>query len=435
MNASLVTDDHKAGIYIFGQSRHRSAYDHDGDGFSELGQLEARTVGFRSYLKTSTYSKLGFEYHNISEYRRGGDQINRPPHEAWVAEQTDHSINGGGLKFDLFSKDYKHRLNVYTSAQHTNRKSYYGTNRNPDAYGHTTDMTVVAGSQYSYSADKCLFMPAEFTGGLEYNFDELKDEMLGYNRIVDQTVHIDSLFLQNEWKNEKWSFLVGGRFDKHNLIDHLIFSPRANVRFNPTQDINLRLSYSSGFRAPQAFDEDLHVAAVGGEVAIIQLADDLEEEKSKSISASADFYHRFGPVQVNLLVEGFYTDLSNVFFLQEKGHDDQGNLIMERRNKDGARVMGLNLEGKDGRVAWLQLQAGATIQQQPLQGGCDLERNEPGSAGTEKDVPYAGCLWLFYFYFHTGQTSVAFVDRNLYGNYAGTTSCRLYSGGSGRENS
>ena len=361
LNASLVTDDHKAGIYLFGQSRHRSAYDHDGDGFSELGQLEARTVGFRSYLKTSTYSKLGFEYHNISEYRRGGDQINRPPHEAWVAEQTDHSINGGGLKFDLFSKDYKHRLNVYTSAQHTNRKSYYGTNRNPDAYGHTTDMTVVAGSQYSYSVDKCLFMPAEFTGGLEYNFDELKDEMLGYNRIVDQTVHIGSLFLQNEWKNEKWSFLIGGRFDKHNLIDHLIFSPRANVRFNPTEDINLRLSYSSGFRAPQAFDEDLHVAAVGGEVAIIQLAEDLKEEKSKSISASADFYHRFGPVQLNLLVEGFYTDLSDVFFLQEKGHDDQGNLIMERRNKDGARVMGVNLEGKMA-YAWLQLQAGATIQ-------------------------------------------------------------------------
>ena len=93
-------------------------------------------------------------------------------------------------------------------------------------------------------------------------------------------------------------FLIGGRFDKHNLIDHLIFSPRANVRFNPTEDINLRLSYSSGFRAPQAFDEDLHVAAVGGEVAIIQLAEDLKEEKSKSISASADFYHRFGPVPV-----------------------------------------------------------------------------------------------------------------------------------------
>ena len=361
LNASLVTDDHKAGVYLFGQSRHRSSYDHDGDGFSELGQLEARTVGFRSYLKTSTYSKLGFEYHNISEYRRGGDNIALPPHEAFVAEQTDHSINGGGLKFDVFSKDYKHRLNVYASAQHTKRKSYYGTNQNPDAYGNTTDMTFVGGSQYSYEWAKCLFMPAEFTGGLEYNFDELKDEMLGYNRVVDQVVHIGSLFLQNEWKNDKWSFLIGGRFDKHNLIDHLIFSPRANLRFNPTPDINLRLSYSSGFRAPQAFDEDLHVAAVGGDVAIIRLADDLKEEKSKSISASIDWYHRFGAVQVNLLAEGFYTDLSDVFFLQESGQDDKGNLIFERRNKEGARVMGMNLEGK-AIYSWMQFQAGATIQ-------------------------------------------------------------------------
>ena len=36
LNASLVTDDHKAGVYLFGQSRHRSAYDHDGDGFLNL---------------------------------------------------------------------------------------------------------------------------------------------------------------------------------------------------------------------------------------------------------------------------------------------------------------------------------------------------------------------------------------------------------------
>ncbi|HCO68086.1 MAG TPA: TonB-dependent receptor, partial [Dysgonomonas sp.] len=35
-NASLVSDNHKAGIMVFGQKRHRSAYDHDGDGFSEV---------------------------------------------------------------------------------------------------------------------------------------------------------------------------------------------------------------------------------------------------------------------------------------------------------------------------------------------------------------------------------------------------------------
>ena len=361
LNASLVTDDHKAGIYLFGQSRYRASYDHDGDGFSELGRIHAKTLGFRSYLKTSTYSKLTFEFHNISEFRRGGNLLDRPPHETDITEQTDHNINGGGLKFDLFSKDYKHRLNVYSSAQHTHRQSYYGAGQDPNAYGHTTDMTFIGGAQYSYSWDKCLFLPAELTGGLEYNYDDLEDQMLGYDRIIAQKVHIESAFLQNEWKNKQWSLLLGGRLDKHNMIQHVVFSPRANVRYNPTEDINFRLSYSSGFRAPQAFDEDLHVTAVGGDVAMIQISDDLKEEKSQSISASMDFYHRWGGVQVNFLVEGFYTDLRDVFVLEDIGRDAQGNRLMERRNGSGARVAGVNLEAKMA-YAWMQLQAGATLQ-------------------------------------------------------------------------
>ena len=361
INASLVTDDHKAGLYVFGQNRQRGHYDHDGDGFSELGKINAKTIGFRSYLKTSNYSKLTFEYHGINEFRRGGNMFDNPPHEADIAEQTEHNINGGGLKYDLFSKDYKHRMNIYTSAQHTKRDSYYGSGQDLNAYGQTTDMTLISGAQYSYSADKCLFMPAEFTGGLEYSYDDLHDNMPGYNREVNQTTHIASLFAQNEWKTKKWSFLIGGRLDKHNLINHVIFSPRANVRFNPSENINFRLAYSSGFRAPQAFDEDLHIEAVGGNVALIELADNLKEEKSNSLSASVDFYHRFGPVQVNFLVEGFYTNLNNVFTLEKTGTDDKGNIIMERRNGSGATVGGVNLEGKMA-YSWMQIQAGATIQ-------------------------------------------------------------------------
>lgn len=361
VNASLVTDDHRAGIYVFGQSRYRSAYDHDGDGFTELGKLNAKTFGFRSYLKTGAYSKLTFEYHNIGEFRRGGNLLDLPPHETDITEQTEHTINGGGVKFDLFSTDYKHRLNVYTSMQHTDRQSYYGADRDTAAYGNTTDLTFIGGAQYSYESDKCLFMPAVFTGGLEYNYDDLNDEMLGYGRTIHQTVHIGSAFLQNEWKNEKWSFLVGGRFDKHNLIDHVIFSPRANIRYNPEKDVNIRLSYSSGFRAPQAFDEDLHITAVGGKVAIIQIDPDLKEENSQSLSASVDYYRRFGAVQTNFLVEGFYTDLRNVFVLDQIEEDEHGNIQMERRNGKGARVMGINLEAKLA-YSWLQVQAGATLQ-------------------------------------------------------------------------
>lgn len=414
LNASLVTDDHKAGIYLFGQNRYRAAYDHDGDGYTELGQLNAKTLGFRSYLKTSNYSKLTLEYHNITEFRRGGNLLDLPPHETDITEQTDHSINGGGLKFDIFSKDYKHRLNVYTSAQHTKRKSYYGAGGDPKAYGTTTDMTFVGGGQYSYEWAKCLFMPAEFTGGAEYSYDDLQDEMLGYNRTIAQTVHIGSAFLQNEWRNEKWSFLLGARMDKHNLIDHVIFSPRANVRFNPTSDVNLRLSYSSGFRAPQAFDEDLHITAVGGDVAIIRISPNLKEENSQSVSLSADYYHRFGGVQTNFLVEGFYTDLRNVFVLEEIGRDEDNNLILERRNGKGARVMGINFEAK-AVYSWLQLQAGATLQRSRYK--------EPESWSDNPNIQPQKKMFRspdVYGYFTSSLTPVKRLTVSLTGTYTGS---------------
>lgn len=361
LNASLVTDDQKAGLYIFGQNRERSGYDSNGDGFTELPKLKNQTIGFRSYLKTSTYSKLTFEYHHLREFRRGGDLLNRPPHEAYIAEQLEHSINSGGLKFDYFSADEKHRLSVYTSAQHTGRDSYYGSNQNVNAYGATKDFTWVAGSQYIYHFDRCLFMPADITGGIEYNQDKLEDDMWGYNRYMKQEVRIASAFFQNEWKSKQWSILLGGRLDKHNLLNHVVFSPRANLRFNPTENINLRASYSFGFRAPQAFDEDLHIENVGGTVSMIELADNLKEERSRSLSVSADMYHRWGAFQANFLVEGFYTNLLDVFALRQIGERD-GIIINERYNESGAKVYGVTLEGKLAYLTMLQLQAGVTVQ-------------------------------------------------------------------------
>ena len=362
INASIVSEDNKLGLAVFGQNTSKDAWDANGDGFTELSKISGQTIGFRSYVKTGLYTKLTAEYHHLEEFRRGGDNLDLPPHEAMIAEQTKHGINTGGLKFDWFSKDQKHRMNVFASLQHIDRESYYGAGQDPNAYGKTTDLTWVGGAQYVYKMDRCIFMPSDLTVGLEYNEDYLKDNMWGYGRTTDQTVRIMSAYAQNEWKNDRWGILVGGRLDKHNLIDGLIFSPRANLRFNPTENLNLRASYSYGFRAPQAFDEDLHIDNVGGTVSMIRLAEDLRVEKSQSVSVSADIYHSWGNWQANVLAEGFFTDLDDVFALRELGFNEEGILIKERHNESGARVFGGNLEGK---IAWkntLQVQAGLTLQ-------------------------------------------------------------------------
>ena len=215
INASIVSEDNKLGLAVFGQNTAKDAWDANGDGFTELSRISGQTLGFRGYVKTGLYSKLTAEYHHLQEFRRGGDNLDLPPHEAMIAEQTKHGINTGGLKFDWFSKDQKHRLNAFASVQHIDRDSYYGAGMDPDAYGKTTDLTWVGGAQYVYRFEDCIFMPADLTAGVEYNEDYLKDNMWGYDRKTEQTVRIISAYAQNEWKNARWGILIGGRLDRH----------------------------------------------------------------------------------------------------------------------------------------------------------------------------------------------------------------------------
>lgn len=363
-NASVVSDDHKSGLYVFGNIRERNPYDHDGDGFSEIGKIRSNVAGFKGFLRTTSYSKLTLEYHHLNEFRRGGNLFDLPPHETDITEQTEYNTNGGGARFDLYSKDYKHKLSIYSSAQHIHRDSYYGAQKDPNAYGKTNDLALTEGAQYSYTFDRLWFMPAELTSGIEYNYGSLTDKMLGYGRQIDQKTHLIGALLQNEWKTKKSSILIGARLDKHNLVDHPIVSPRINLRRSLTSSLSARVSYSSGYRAPQAYDEDLHVTAVGGEVSLIRLSPDLKQETSHSVSGSLEFSKFLfgGSAQGYLLAEGFWTKLNDVFVLEEAGRDANNNLIMERRNGSGATVAGLNIEGNlNIGKAWF-LEAGYTFQ-------------------------------------------------------------------------
>ena len=363
LNASLVSETGKAALAVFAQSRTADGYDENGDGFTELLEQNSEALGMRGYLRTGAYSRLTAQYHRINDYRRGGDQLDLPPHEAMTAEQADHTIDGGSLTFDWSSDDRANRLNLYTSFQNTARSSYYGAFQDPDAYGKTHDLTLAAGAQYVHEFERLLFLPSELTVGAEYNHNDLHDRSVGYGIDTKQQVHLYGGYFQNEWKNKRWSILLGGRVDKHNLVDKAIFSPRANLRFNPNENLSLRLSYAGGYRAPQAYDEDLHIAIVGGERTRIRLAEDLREERSGSWSASVEWHHRVGRVAMNWIAEGFYTTLDDVFALREIGSDADGATIQERYNGSGATVAGVNLEGRVAYAEWLELQAGFTWQQ------------------------------------------------------------------------
>lgn len=149
---------------------------------------------------------------------------------------------------------------------------------------------------------------------------------------------------------------------------------------------------------------------------MIQRAKDLSEEKSQSLSASVDFYHRFkNGIQLNFLVEGFYTSLSDVFVLEDIGKDEQGNLIKERRNGSGAKVMGLTLEGKSVLTSWLSLQAGATFQRSRYK--------EAEKWSDDENVPAETRMFRtpdIYGYFTATLTPIKRFTASLSGTYTGS---------------
>jgi outer membrane receptor for ferrienterochelin and colicins len=362
LNASIVADNNRAGITLFAASRQRSPFDANNDGFSELGKINMKNVGFRGFYRPTYNSRLTFEYHAIDEFRRGGNNFKLPPHEADIAEQTDHTIHSGGFKYDIFFNEGRHALQVYSSAQHIERDSYYGARQDPNAYGHTEDFSLVSGSQYTLRMNRLWFMPATFIGGLEYSHNSLNDQMLGYNRNIEQTVNIYSAFAQNEWSNRTASILLGARLEKHSMIDNPILSPRIAARYMLLPWLNLRAGFATGYRGPQAFDEDLHVAVVGGDVALIHLDKDLKPERSRTFTLSAELTRHFSNGQaLQFLVEGFYTNLRDVFVLEEEDRAD-GRLDLIRTNGDGAVVTGVNLEANLVSSRRFQINSGFTIQ-------------------------------------------------------------------------
>lgn len=362
LNGSVMSDSRKIGAYIFASHRTRSAYDRDNDGYSEVPQLRSTTAGTRLFFKTSAYSKITMEYHHTTDYRRGGNKRDEEPHKADIAEQLRHNIDAGSIAFDWFSPDDRHFVSAYSAIQHIGRESYFGAGQDTAAYGRSSDLTSNTGIQYRFSYP-CRLMKGDLTVGAEYTYNGLYDRMLGYNREMNQKVHIAGAYVQNEWKNEQWSVLIGARVEKHNLLKNPVVNPRATFRYTPIEGLVFRAGYSSGYRAPQAYDEDLHVAAVGGAVSLISLDPNLRPEYSHSATLSADWYKQFGKWEVNLTAEGFYTYLQDVFFLREDGLDASGNVLFTRTNAPGAWVGGLNIEGKVSFSHWFTFQLGYTYQQ------------------------------------------------------------------------
>jgi len=348
LNASIVNEELTSGITIYGMSRNRGSYDANGDGFTELVQLENTVLGAKAFFKPGDLSKITLDFSALEEYRRGGNRLDLAPHLTDITEELDHNTFFGGINYEQWSKNSRNKFSVYASAQSTQRDSYYGGlggGRTAEdsilainAYGLTEDLAIVAGVQYNH-----YFKNNDvITVGVENQAYDTQDEIAGYNRLVDQQVNTTGFFAQYEWKpSEKFTALLGGRYDISNIdgsyavagqqrtanVNVGVFSPRATILYQINDNLRFRGGYARGFRAPQAFNEDLHISSAGGDQVFVLLSENLDKETSDAFTGSLNYTKKTGLTQINLLVEGFYTQLQNPFTQVSRG--DIGDIILE----------------------------------------------------------------------------------------------------------
>jgi outer membrane receptor for ferrienterochelin and colicins len=364
LGADVVNDSKTAGLSLNGLNRNRDFWDSNGDGFSEIGQLKATSFSLKGFYKPTELSKLTITGYNIYEFRRGGNQFDRPFHETDITESTTHNILNGGITYEQYTKNEKHKFSLYANAQNLKRDSYYGSGQDVNAYGNSEDNSVVAGFQYSGKLGKFVGGNHTLVSGLEYNHNNLKDNAPSYNRFINQTANQLGFYLQDVWEiGNKFNVLLGGRIDNHNLVGEPIVSPRANVLYKITPDLQFRVGYARGFRAPQVFDEDLHITQVGGGGTVIRNSNNLTPEYSNAYSTSIDFNKYYKDWAIGLTIDGFYTQLTDVFILEELGNDPNGDLLLERRNGEGATVAGFTINPKLQYKDKLNFQVGFTFQQ------------------------------------------------------------------------
>jgi len=356
-----ASPDQRFSLATFFQKDHVRPVDLTGDGFTEIGLRELEVAGGRATaLLFGGTAKLALALTASDEYRRGGDRLDLPEHEAEIAESARSRRTAADLSFyHSLGPEMNWRLTV--SHADTDRDTYYGSGRDPNAYGSSQSPMTIVDAQFSARRRSHLL-----TAGAQYSNERLRDVQRAYDRFIEERYTNRALFLQDEWSLlPTFQVVAGARLDRHSALEDAVLSPRLAAVWFASPALTVRASLGSGFRAPQVFDEDLHITQVGGEGQIIRNHPDLQPERARSTLLSVEWIRSLGRGSAMAELALYHTRLSDLFHVIEDDDPVTPEAEFLRVNLGGARVWGAEVSlGASLRAVTVQM--GWTVQRARL---------------------------------------------------------------------
>lgn len=292
-------------ITVFGDRRDTKAVDLSGDGFTDVSERLLLTGGLRAIWEPRLGTEFTFDYFISDEDRRGGETgaaFEGPPNLAVIAEEIFTTRQVASLKWEQEITEAFRTQAAYAYAR-TRRDSYYGGTvalGSPDPGSQFFDASWTPDRGFGETqSDLHLFDGLlihdvsdghRLWYGVQFRTENIADDQSAIGRRLDESYSNLGFLVQHRWQMSDWATAeYGARVDFHSAVDDAVLSPRMNFLIEPNSQFRIRNSLAWGFRAPEVFDEDLHIANVGGELQATELADDLKEESSISVSIAPEW--------------------------------------------------------------------------------------------------------------------------------------------------
>jgi len=348
-----VLPEHHLAITGFANNSYVRPIDISGDGFTDVAERDFFATGLRALWTPAAGSRLSIDFLHAGEDRRGGEAgsaFDGPPNLALLAEQIKSRRQT--LAFKLGSElapDWD--MNFAYAYARTRRDSYYGGTAalgSPDPLSPFFDAAWDPSLGFGDTASDLHFFDAalawtpnndhRLTLGAQYRNETLADRQQTIGRLIDERYELFGVLAQHRWKiNEILTTETGARVDFHSEVNNPILSPRATLMIEPHHSLRIRNSLGWGFRAPEIFDEDLHISNVGGDLQVINRDRNLKEESAITFSVAPEWR-----VTDRLRFESnfFHTWLSDAFVINPD--DDPLTDVEEflKTNAGRARIFG-----------------------------------------------------------------------------------------------
>lgn len=297
-------------------------FDKNGDNFNDLVKRSRISVFGKGTLKgVDGKQRLNIAAKYYDENRTGGvkefsDDIRGSDNIYGESIYTRRAE----LLTDYRPAGFDQRLRVSGAFTYHDQDSYYGTEH------YVAQQKIVYGQA---TWDQSISDNLQVLSGATARFQTYDDNTPATSDGTDRRF-IPGIFSQSELTIDNITLLGGLRIDHHSKHG-FVTAPRFSAKYSPSDRTTMRISGGTGFRVVNVFTED-HAALTGSREVVF--TENLDPERSQSITASAEHIIPFGANPLTVGIDGFYTQFSNKII---PDYDQDPNLIVYE-NLDGFSV-------------------------------------------------------------------------------------------------